>query len=117
MSQRQYSVLWSARARYMLAAITDRRIQKKIFERVRDLSSEPEKQGKPLIGELAGYRSLRAVGQRYRIIFRVEDEKVLVLIVALGLRKAGSKKDVYDLAKRLVQLGLVEASEKDDGVR
>lgn len=117
MSQRQYSVLWSARARFMLAAIPDRRIQKKIFERVRDLSSEPEKQGKPLIGELAGYRSLRAVGQRYRIIFRVEDEKVLVLIVALGLRKAGSKKDVYALAKRLVQLGLVEASEKDDGVR
>lgn len=92
----------------MLAAIPDRRIQIKIFERVRGLSSEPEKQGKPLIGELAGYRSLRAAGQRYRIIFQVENEKVIVLIVALEIRKAGSRKDVYDLAKKLVQLGLVE---------
>ncbi|MHB8859970.1 MAG: type II toxin-antitoxin system RelE family toxin [Thermoleophilia bacterium] len=105
-------MLWSARARDMLAAISDRRIQKKIFERVRGLSSEPEKQGKALIGELAGYRSLRAVGQRYRIIFRIEDDKVLVLIVALGIRKQGSRKDVYDLARKLVQLGLVEPSRK-----
>lgn len=106
--QRSHSVLWTARVRDMLAAIPDRRIQLKIFERVRGLSSEPEMQGKPLIGELAGYRSLRAAGQRYRIIFRIEDEKVMVLIIALDIRKAGSRKDIYDLAKKLVQLGLVE---------
>ncbi|MFA5802237.1 MAG: type II toxin-antitoxin system RelE/ParE family toxin [Thermoleophilia bacterium] len=112
MSHRHYKILWSARARDMLVAIPDRRIQKKFFERVHDLSSEPEKQGKPLIGELAGYRSLRVIGQRYRIIFRVERDRVIVLIVALGIRKEGSRKDVYDLAKKLVQLGLVEPSEK-----
>jgi mRNA interferase RelE/StbE len=108
-NRRQYKVLWSARAKDMLAAIPDRRIWKKLFERVRDLSSEPNKQGKPLIGELAEYRSLRTIGQRYRIIFRVEEDKVLVLIVALGLSKEGSRKDVYDLARKLVQLGLVES--------
>lgn len=112
MSQREYKVLWAARAREILTAIPDRRIQKKIFERVCELSNEPEKQGKPLIGELAGYRSLRAAGQRYRIIYRIEDAKVLVLVVALGIRKEGSKKDVYSLAKKLVQLGLAEIPDK-----
>ena len=108
MNRRYYEVLWTARARDVLATIPDRRIRKKIFERGRELSSEPEKQGKPLIGELAGYRRLRAAGQRYRIIFKVEGEKVQVLIVALGIRKEGSRKDVYNLARKLVQLGLVE---------
>jgi len=106
--QQRFSILWTARAREMLAAIPDRRIQMKLFERVRGLSSEPEKQGKPLIGELAGYRSVRAAGQRYRIIFRIEDERVAVLIIALGVSKASSRKDVYDLAKKLVRQGLVE---------
>lgn len=114
MKRRRYKILWVARAREALESIPDRRIKKKIVERIRSLAVEPEKQGKPLIGELAGYRSLRAVGQRYRIIFRVEDEKVIVSIVAMGARREGSRKDVYSLAKRLVQLGLVELPEKKE---
>lgn len=97
----------------MLATIPDPRIQKKIFDRVRGLSVDPDKQGKPLISELSGYRCLRAAGQRYRVIFQVEDEKVFVLIVALDIRKEGSKKDIYSLAKKLVKLGLVEPPEDD----
>ena len=112
MSKRQYKILWTAAAKDMLASISDRRIQKKIIERVDGLSAEPEKQGKPLVGELANYRSLRAAGQRVRIIFRIEEDKVLVLIVALGFRKEGDRKDIYDLAKKLVQLGLVEPVKK-----
>lgn len=114
MSQRRYRILWAAKAREAFASISDRRIQKKIFERIRSLAVEPDKQGKPLIGELTGYRSLRAVGQRYRVIFRVEDEKVIVLIVALGARREGSRKDVYSLAKRLIKLGLAELPDKKD---
>ena len=72
------------------------------------MAEEPAKQGKALIGELGGYRSLRAVGQRYRIIYRVDADNALVLIVALGIRKAGSKKDVYALARKLLRLRLVE---------
>ena len=68
------------------------------------LGTEPEKQGKPLIGELAGYRSLRAAGQRYRIIFRTEKEKTMVWIMALGIRKGGGKRDIYTLAKKLISL-------------
>lgn len=88
----------------MLAEIGDRRIQEKIRDCIDGLAKEPEKQGKPLTGDLSGYRSLRAVGQRYRIIYRVEQSKGLVLVVAVGIRKGGSKKDIYSLAQKLLRL-------------
>ena len=91
----------------MLEAIQDRRIREKIRDRIDGLAEEPEKQGKPLTGELTGSRSLRAVGQRYRIIYRVEEGKVLVLVLALGIRKEGSGKDIYMLARKLLRLRLL----------
>ena len=90
-----------------LAAIQDRRVQGKIRERIDDLKHDPEKQGKFLGGELAGIRSVRAVGQRYRILYRIEHSKVLVLILTVGLRKEGDKKDVYEVAKKLIRLRLI----------
>ena len=90
-----------------LAKIPDRRIQLVIRDRINHLAHDPEQQGKPLGGELAGLRSLRAVGQRYRIIYRVERAKIVVVIVTIGLRKAGDKQDVYELAKKLVRVGLI----------
>ena len=94
-------------ARVMLEAIQDRRVRDKIRDRIDGLAEEPEKQGKPLTGELTGYRSLRAVGQRYRIIYRIEEGKVLVLVMALGVRKEGSGKDIYVLAQKLLRLRLL----------
>ena len=52
-------------------------------------------------------RPVRAVGQRYRIVHRVERRKVVVVIVALGKRKAGDKGDIYELAKKLLKQGLL----------
>jgi mRNA interferase RelE/StbE len=97
-----FSIGWTAQARDLLMSISDRRVREKIVEQVKTLETEPEKQGKPLTGELSGYRSLRSVGQRYRIIYRIEKEKAVVWIIALGLRKAGNKRDIYSLAKRLL---------------
>lgn len=94
-------------ARVMLETIQDRRIREKIRDRIDGLAEEPEKQGKPLTGELTGSRSLRAVGQRYRIIYRIEEGKVLVLVLALGIRKEGSGKDIYVLARKLLRLRLL----------
>lgn len=103
-----YSVIVRPSALRMLKTISDRRIQKKIDERINGLANEPEKQGKELGGDLDGYRSIRAVGQRYRIIYRIDGEKVIVVVVAVGIRKEGDKKDVYKLAQRLVRFGLLE---------
>ena len=91
-----------------LAAIKDTRVRESISRRINTLEYEPEKQGKPLSDELAGYRSIRAVGQRYRILYKLEAEQVIVVVVALGIRKAGDKKDVYELAKKLATLGLLD---------
>jgi len=103
-----FSIRWSAQARDMLLSISDRRVREKIYEKVKLLEEEPEKQGKPLTGELSGHRSLRAASQRYRIIYRTEREKLTVWIIALGIRKEGSKRDIYTLAKKLLKLYLIK---------
>jgi mRNA interferase RelE/StbE len=95
-------------AEIQLAAIKDRRAQEGLRSSLRRLEYEPELQGKPLIDELVDYRSVRAVGQRYRIIYKVDGEQVTVLVVTLGIRKDGDKKDVYNLAKKLIRLGLLD---------
>lgn len=71
----------------VVAEIKDKRIRQKIWQRIEKLAFEPEKQGEELTRELKGYFSVRVVGQRYRIVYRVEQEKVLVMVVGVGLRK------------------------------
>jgi mRNA interferase RelE/StbE len=94
-------------AQKMVLSIGDRRIQEKIIERMTALAIDPELQGKPLGDDLAGYRSVRALGQRYRIIYRVERSIVTVVVVAAGIRKEGSREDIYRVAEKLIRLGLL----------
>ena len=102
-----YQIIIEPAALQSLAAIPDRRVQAKIRDRIDGLAHEPEQQGKPLTGELRGYRSLRAAGQRYRVVYRVERAKIVVVILAVGVRKAGDRRDVYMLAKKLLKLRLI----------
>jgi mRNA interferase RelE/StbE len=92
----------------MINKVQDRRIRAKIIETTDGLAEDPEKKGKPLAAELDGYYSIRAVGQRYRIIYRIDNEKVVVLVVAAGIRKEVDKKDIYALAKKLIRARLLE---------
>jgi mRNA interferase RelE/StbE len=105
---KQWTVRIMPIAEQQLKLISDRRIQKVLRGRLRRLEYEPEKQGKPLGEDLEGYRSIRAVGQRYRIIYKIEEEQVVVLVVMVGIRKQGDKKDVYTQAIRLIRLGLLD---------
>jgi mRNA interferase RelE/StbE len=99
----------------MIVDVQDHRVRAKIIETINSLTSEPEKKGKRLAAELDGYHSVRAVGQRYRIIYRIDNEKVIVLVVAAGIRKKGDKKDIYTLAKKLFRARLLEpASPSED---
>ena len=82
----------------MLAAIKDRREQEKLRDRIEQLKNEPEKQGKALVDDLAGFRSVRAVGH----VYKVEQEQVLVLVVGIGRRKDGDKKDIYTVLQKLL---------------
>lgn len=89
-----FTVELTEEALQALEEIQDRRVRGKIFERITKLAEEPEKQGKPLVDVLAGFRSVRAVGQRYRIIYAIQGDLVKVIVAAVGIRKAGSKADV-----------------------
>jgi len=106
-----YRIIIAPTALKMLKGISDRRVRDLIIKRIDELIEEPEKQGKPLIAELSGYRSLRAAGQRYRIVYRVINDKIVVYIVAVGIRKEGSSKDIYALAKKLIRLRLLNPIE------
>lgn len=90
----------------MIRDIKDTRIRGKILDAIAGLRQHPER-GKPLVGELATYRSIRAVGQRYRILYQIEAEKITIYVVAVGIRKEGDKGDVYELTKKLLRLGLL----------
>lgn len=91
----------------MLADIAGRRIREQVAARIDAFKDEPEKLGEPLLGELSGYRSLRVSAQRFRVIYKVERRRVTVIVVALGTREEGDKRDIYALAQKLVKLGLL----------
>ena len=84
----------------LLAKIKDRGEQTGLKQRINKLKLEPDKQGKALSGKLKGYRSVRALGQRYRIVYKVDRAKVTVIVVAASIRKDGSKKDIYAILNK-----------------
>ena len=101
MADSEFQIVFTPDAREMLLRTRDRRHLRVLQERIEGLKREPDKQGKPLTGDLKGFRSLRAVGQRYRIIYAVSDATVTVFVVAVGMREDGSRKDVYRMGQRL----------------
>jgi mRNA interferase RelE/StbE len=71
------------------------------------LKESPEKQGKALSGDLAGYRSLHAAG-RYRVVYEVKVNQIMVIVIATGMRKEGSKIDVYETLKKLLRSKVIK---------
>jgi mRNA interferase RelE/StbE len=107
-----YEIRFTPTAMQMLRDIKDQRIQKQIAETVKRLAHDPDKQGKPLYDALLGYRSLRVVGQRYRVVYAIT-QPTTVVVVAIGIRKEGDKRDVYNLATRIVRLALQSQPEPE----
>jgi mRNA interferase RelE/StbE len=97
-----YRVELTPLALEMIEAIQDKREQQGIIERLQKLKLEPIQQGKPLTADLKGYYSVRAVGQRYRIVYQVKVDQILIIVVGVGRRKDGDKKDIYTLLKKLL---------------
>ncbi|MBD0321690.1 MAG: type II toxin-antitoxin system RelE/ParE family toxin [Gemmatimonadetes bacterium] len=62
------------------------------------LTTKPLEYGEPLGRDLAGYRKL-PVGQ-WRVVYFVEERKVLVLVLAIGKRAAGDRVNIYDQISR-----------------
>jgi mRNA-degrading endonuclease RelE of RelBE toxin-antitoxin system len=72
---------------------------------IRDAMANPPQAGKQLTGSLYPYRRLR-VG-RYRIIYSISSDAdpPEVRFLYCGLRKQGSKKDVYERLYRVLRRG------------
>jgi mRNA interferase RelE/StbE len=98
----RFEVIFSPEADTDLGDISDRSTAGVVLRRALELELEPLKQGKPLKGTLKNYRSVRAAGQRYRIVYQVAVADGQVLVVVIGIRKAGDRRDAYAVAgKRL----------------
>lgn len=86
----------------------DKRTQSQIIAKIEALKNEPLLLGKPLRGPLKELRSVRAAGQRYRIVYKVIDAEIVVIVVAVGIRKEGDKSDIYELMKKYIKTGLLD---------
>ncbi|MGL6339884.1 MAG: type II toxin-antitoxin system RelE family toxin [Waterburya sp.] len=99
---REYKVILTKQAQQLFKKIKDRKEQKILLKKLEKLKHNPNIQGKALVKELSGYRSIRAVGQRYRIVYQVLEEKVLVIVIGIGRRKEGDKNDIYSVTKKIL---------------
>jgi len=91
----------------LIEKIPDKKTQRTILDRIKNLSDEPDKQGKSLVKNLSGFRSIHVAG-RYRIIYKIDKQTVIVHVLAAGIRKEGDKKDIYKIAKKLLNAGLLD---------
>ncbi|MDY6952775.1 MAG: type II toxin-antitoxin system RelE/ParE family toxin [Thermodesulfobacteriota bacterium] len=91
----------------LIGRIPNRSTQRQIFNRIEKLSGDPDKQGKSLVKDLSGFRSVHAAG-RYRIIYKIDKQTVIIYVLAAGIRKKGDKKDIYKIAKKLLNAGLLD---------
>ena len=104
----KYEILITDTCLALIEKIPDKKIQRTIIlNRIEGLSDEPDKQGKMLVKELSGFRSIHAAG-RYRIIYKVDKQTVIIYILAAGIRKQGDKKDIYKITRKLLKAGLLD---------
>ena len=61
-------------------------------------NGEPDKLGKPLAGELSGFRRIRT--GHLRIVYRVDGAKIEVFVIAAGMRRDD---EIYKIAIKRLQ--------------
>lgn len=121
---RRVRVQWTVPAKDGLASLP-KKVRRAILAKTRALADcDPRTAHKPLTGPLQNYYCIKV--SRFRAIYKIIEETlpngdvlvfVRVVIVAVGMRKAGGKRDVYNLAKRLVKFAVSEieqAPEQED---
>jgi mRNA interferase RelE/StbE len=82
-----YSILLAPPAERQLTSLTGS-VQKRIVKRLKSLRENPRPQG---VKKLAGEEDLYRIREGdYRIIYTIQDKKLIVLVV-----KIGDRKDVY----------------------
>ena len=109
---RRTTIRWTRTAKEGLKQL-DRKIRLAIIDKLDKLAEcdDPRNVYKPLQGPLRGHYSIKT--SRYRTIFTVREETLAngdvlvhltVLVVMVGQRKEGDKRDVYRLAQKLISM-------------
>ena len=108
-------ILWTDTAKSQLAKLPPK-VRKGLLDKADRLQTceDPRKAHKPLVGPLEGY--YRLTYSRYRAVYSVENERIAsgdvlvhirVCFIAAGKRKEHDKNDIYRIAEKFVQLGLI----------
>jgi mRNA interferase RelE/StbE len=115
------TVQWTETARKSLRSLP-RKVRQGLIAKIDGLKNcDPREAHKPLLGPLQGCRSIKY--SRYRAIYRTETQELVsgavlvqvkVQIILTGIRKERDKKDVYEVAKRLVELGIISSKKIGD---
>lgn len=98
-----FDIILTVDARADLEGVTDKRTYTAIESKIDELTTEPDKRGKALLGSLSEYRVVRAAGQRYRVVYQVALLEGIVTVMVIGIRKEGDKRDAYRIAKRRLE--------------
>lgn len=93
MKKSPYRILFTKEAKKNIEKL-DPSIVKVIRKAIESLAVNPAK-GKPLAYDLAGLRSLRT--SDYRVIYRIKEKELLIIVIALGHRK-----EIYKKLKELL---------------
>jgi mRNA interferase RelE/StbE len=115
-------IQWTETAKNGLATLP-KKVRRGLLDKANELreADDPSSVHKPLTGPLQGY--YRICYSRYRAIYSVHREelangdvlqKVIVRFIAAGIRNEGDKKDIYRLAQKLIQLGVIEPDGEDE---
>lgn len=95
-----YEVGFTELGKCLLKAL-EKNVRREIFREILLLADQPTA-GKSLIGPLLGLYSLR-VRNRYRVVYRIDEEAKRVYVEFVGERKPGREDDVYQAARRLLE--------------
>ena len=101
----RYTVAFTSDAKQEVASL-DGSIRKRLKKVLEDkIAMEPFGYGTPLRGELAGY--WKHVFAAHRVIYRIYDDRQLVVVCAVGKRQGEHVSDVYAQLLPLVKAGKV----------
>lgn len=104
-----HRVLITDAAKDMLLRI-GKKYGKRVYETLRDmirgLEFEPEKKGQALAGRLHGFYSLHY--SRYRVVYRIDGEKAVVLVIGAGWHESGPRADIYQVIEQMLQSGVID---------
>lgn len=120
--ERRVSIYWTNTAKGQLAELPPK-VRKGLLDKADRLADcdDPRRAHKALVGPLDGY--YRITYARYRAIYTVEEDRlasgdvllnIKIVFVAAGKRKERDRGDIYKIAEKMVNMGVIDLSEDED---